>query len=518
MSMRVAVLDLGSNSFHLLVADVHPDRTFTTVTREKEMLRLGDEVGQFRCIRAAAADRAVASLRRLHELALAHGATEVYAVATAAIRRAANGSALVDRFEAEAGVTVRVIDGLEEAELIFEAIRASVVLDPGPAVFIDIGGGSLEIGVGNRDGMLDGASVALGVGLLRAKFVSHDPPHVDELQRLNEQVSDVLLPVIQRLGVHNPTMLVGSSGTIGDLAAMTLAHAKIAQPRNLNHVTIRRSDFEEMHQRLLTMTSSERKGLVGLDTKRSDLIAVGSVVLDVAFDILGFESLTFSDWALREGILLQAVARSDPSQFADDVTTIREASVSALARKCNSRKSHCEHVRDLSLQLFDGLKELHGLGDADRAMLAYAVLLHDIGHHVSHYRHHEHAAYLVANSAMRGFDQSELQFLTALVRHHRKGDVKAAEQHISALSADDRKRCRKLAALLRVADGLDRGHRQRITRLRAVDNGDIVTLHLATSADPELEIWGCRRRSELFESVFGRTLHFSLHDSSGEID
>lgn len=507
--MRVAALDLGSNSFHLLVADVHPDRSFTTITREKDMLRLGDEVGAHGRIGKAAADRAVASVRRLRELAEANGAVEVHAVATAAIRAATNGSALVDRFEQEAGVHVRVVDGLEEARLVFEAVRASVVIDPGPAVCLDLGGGSLEIGIGDRDGLIAARSLHLGVGFLRAQFIDEDPPSKRSLHDMEVHVRAALTPVAQQFEAHRPSMMIGSSGTLGDLAAMTTAFVSGDEPSNRNHLVVQRTDFLALHETLVTLPTAERKRLAGLEDKRVDLVVAGSTVLAVAFDIFDLPSFTYSDWALREGILLDAVDHSDPQEYADDTRAVRRASVVALARRCNSNVVHCRHVLRLASRLFDDLRELHGLDDEDRATLEHAVLLHDIGQHVSHERHHEHAAYLVRHGALRGFDQADVQFLATLVRHHRRGEPKPSEKLFAALPPNDRKRLRKLAAILRIADGLDRGRRQRVTDLRARDEGDVVTLRLDADGDPELEIWGCRRRADLFEKVFARTLEIS---------
>jgi len=190
--MRIAALDLGSNSFHLLVADVHPDGTFEAVTREKEMLRLGDEVAREGRISPPTADRAVASIRRLRQLAESVGAHEVIAKATSAIRTAANGSELVDRIEAETGVEVEVISGLEEARLIFAAVRASLVLEPAPALCIDIGGGSVEVMIGDAAGLRWATSLPLGVGRLTAELVQHDPPTKADRTALEERVRDVL--------------------------------------------------------------------------------------------------------------------------------------------------------------------------------------------------------------------------------------------------------------------------------------------------------------------------------------
>ncbi len=216
--MRIAALDLGSNSFHLLVADVHSDGTFEAITREKEMLRLGDDVTRNGRITPAAADRAVGAVRRMKQLADAIGATEVLAKATSAVRSAANGSELVDRIEEEAGVDVEVISGLEEARLIFAAVRSSVVIDPAPALGIDIGGGSVEVMVGDAAGLRWADSVPLGVGRLTAEYVQDDPPSKSARKKLEGHIRDGLEPLVADVLSRSPRLCIGSSGTINDLA------------------------------------------------------------------------------------------------------------------------------------------------------------------------------------------------------------------------------------------------------------------------------------------------------------
>ncbi len=508
--MRVAALDLGSNSFHLLVADVHPDRSFTTVTREKEMLRLGDEVAKHGRIRPAAADRAVACARRLRELALANGAIDVEAVATAAIRAAENGSELVDRLAAEAGLHVRVIDGVEEARLVYEAVRASIEIDPGPAVGLDLGGGSLEVWVGHRDQLLDATSLHLGVGVLRTLAGDEDPIRTAAIKVIANRVDDDLGPIAEQFDEHEPTTLIGTSGTFGDLVAMTCDYVGRPVSGRRNHLAITRAEFDDFYADLVRMTASERRLLPGLEEKRVDLIVPGAVVLHRVFRRFEIDTFTYSDWALREGILLDAVGRASPDAFADDNQSVQRASVGALARRCRSNLEHCANVLHVAHRLFDQLEPLHELDKDDRLALEHAVRLHDIGQHVSHERHHEHAAYLVEHGALRGFDHEQIAFLAAMVRHHRRGEPKPSEPRFAALSPRERARMRKIVAILRVADGLDRGRRQRVHDIDVADDGEVVHLTLHAESDPELEIWGARRRAALFETVFRRRLAITV--------
>jgi exopolyphosphatase / guanosine-5'-triphosphate,3'-diphosphate pyrophosphatase len=509
--MRIAALDLGSNSFHLLVADVHPDGTFTPVAREKEMLRLGDDVAREGRIPPATADRAVASVRRLSRLAEALDAREIIAKATSAIRSASNGSELVDRIEAETGLDVDVISGLEEARLIFAAVRASVVLDPGPALCVDIGGGSVEVMIGDTAGLRWATSVPLGVGRLTAELSPSDPPSKGDRRRLETRVTELLDPLVPDVAGRDPQMMVGTSGTLNDLARMAAAGETGDVPPSANGLRVGRAAIGALHEELMRMRAADRRRMPGLEEpRRAELLPAGSTLLVTAMDLFGLDALTVSDWALREGIVLDAVRSHDPDDWSDDPRALRRAAISGLARRCNSDEEHTGHVERLALRLFDELRSLHGLEERDREMLSFAARLHDIGQHVARQGHHRHAAYLVENAQLRGFEPSEVAFLAALVRHHRRGDPKASEPRFAALNDADRLRLRKLAALLRVADGLDRGRGGTVEDIDTVVGADLVVLRLRVAGDAELELWGARRRRELFEKVFNRELELTI--------
>jgi exopolyphosphatase / guanosine-5'-triphosphate,3'-diphosphate pyrophosphatase len=515
-SMRIAALDLGSNSFHLLVADVHPDGTFEPVTREKDMLRLGDDVARDGRISASSADRAVASVRRLCQLADALDTQEVIAKATSAIRTATNGSALVDRIEAETGVEVEVISGLEEARLIFAAVRASLVLEPAPALCVDIGGGSVELVIGDSAGLRWATSVPLGVGRLTAELVHSDPPSGDDRTALVDRIRDELAPVVEEVRGRRPLMAVGTSGTINDLARLAAATEDGDIPASANGLRIEADRLRALQRRILGMSATERRRLPGIEDKRADLLPAGVTLLVTIFDVFALDVMVTSDWALREGIVLDAVSVHDPDDWSDDPRALRRAAVAGLARRCGSDIEHSQQVSLLALSLFDQTQALHQLDDSDREMLEYAALLHDIGQHVSRKGHHRHAAYLVDHAQLRGFAPAEIDFLAALVRHHRRGEIKASEPRAAALDKGSRERLRKLAALLRLADGLDRGRRGVVERLDVEVGADLVVLRLHARDDAELELWGVRRRRDLFEKVFERELEATVARRASE--
>jgi exopolyphosphatase/guanosine-5'-triphosphate,3'-diphosphate pyrophosphatase len=504
--VRIAAFDLGSNSFHLLVVDAHADGTFEPLVREKDMLRLGDAVGREGRIPDALADRAVATVDRFRRLATGAGAEEIHACATAALREAENGGEVVDRFEAEAGVKVRVINGLEEARLIFAAVRASVVIDPGPALCLDLGGGSLEVIVGDRSQVRGLWSVPLGVARLSAELVTGDPPTADDLRRVEKRVTAVLAPLADHVAGLHPQMAVGSSGTFGDLAAMIAARRTGSVPRSLNQFSFSREELLPLHEELVAMRAADRVKVPGLEARRADIIPTGSTLLLTAMQLLGFDRMTFSEWALREGIVIDAIPRHEASDWSGDPRAIRASSVLQLARRCNWDEGHGRQTARLALDLFDQATDLHGLGPADRELLEHASLLHDIGEHVSTESHHKHSAYLIQHGSLRGFAPDEVDFLAALARAHRGSTPRPSHEPFGALDREARSRVLRLAALLRVADGLDRGRAGAVGGVELVSDGPRSRLVVKAEGDISIELFGARRKRELFERTFDRRL------------
>jgi exopolyphosphatase/guanosine-5'-triphosphate,3'-diphosphate pyrophosphatase len=512
--MRVAALDLGTNSFHLLVADAQPDGHIDPIVREKEMLRLGDVVSRHGSIPTTAADQVVATVRRFRLLADAAGADEVLACATSAIRRATNGGEVVDRIEDETGVRVEVISGHEEARLIFGAVRASVVLDPAPALCFDLGGGSLEVMVGDAAGMQWATSLPLGVARLTAEHVHSDPISKRDRRDLHDHIVELLEPCRREISALAPRMAVGSSGTLEALAQMAIARRDEDAPSSLNQVSVGVDELAALHKAITASTAAERLRFAGLDARRVDLVVAGSAVLATAMELFELDALTISEWALREGIVLDAVARHHPADWSADPHAIRRDSVEGLARRCNWAEDHARTVAGLALALFDATADLADppLGPADRELLELAALLHDIGEHVSSTGHHRHGAYLVRNGQLRGFSPDEIEMLAAIVRWHRRGEPRTSDE-FPLLDADAIARVRALDAILRVADGLDRSREGNVLSVDIAVNPSLVLVRPRTAmgSDAELEVWGARRKRTLLERVVDREVEFTAH-------
>ena len=508
--MRIAALDLGTNSFHLLGADAHADGSFEALFKEKEMLRLGGWVASEGRIPEHVAVEAVESARRLCSLAVSAGCEEVVMCATSALREAENGSDIVERIEEATGFPVRVINGRDEGRLTFAAIRASIALPPKPTVCFDLGGGSLEVMVGDGGGLLWSTSVKLGVGRLSAELVRNDPPTKGDRKRLRDHIRSVLEPVAEAVADFEPELAVGSSGTFCDLARMVAATRNGAVPLSVNQFTVSRDELEQVQREVFALDAEARKRLEGLESRRAELIPAGACLAVTALEQFGFDEMTVSEWALREGMVLEAIGRHDVVEWSGDPAPMRLASVEGLARRCGWDEAHGRQVAGLACDLVDHTLPLHRLTVADRELLEYAALLHDIGEHVSNIGHHKHTAYLIQHGRLRGFSPEEVLVLASLARYHRNGDPKPAHEPFGSLNAADQDRVTKMAAVLRVADGLDRGHCGAIEGVDVELTDDRVRITLEGRGDADLEMWGARRKKALFERLYGRRLDVSL--------
>jgi exopolyphosphatase/guanosine-5'-triphosphate,3'-diphosphate pyrophosphatase len=500
--VRIAALDLGSNSFHLLVADAHPDGTFEPLARDKEMLRLGSVVAATGEVGEVAAESAVEVVRRFRALAESLGADEIVACGTAALREAGDSNSVVDRIEAATGIKVRVISGREEARLIFGAVRASVLLEPGPALAMDLGGGSLELMIGGPRGMGWSTSLKLGVGRLTSDLVRGDPPTGGDRRRIVHAVSTAIGRVLPDIASFGPQMAVGSSGTLETLIRLAAGRRGGPPPASVNQLTVTITELDALTDDLLRMTSDERAGLPGVDARRADLLPAGALLAVTVLDLTGIDELVGCEWALREGMVLDAIGRHSEAEWRGDPRAIRRESVLGLCRRSGWNKEHATKVARLALDVFDGTKALHHLDDEDRELLELGGLLHDIGEHVSMEGHERHTAYLIENGRLRGFRPDEVAILACLGRFHKRGGPKLSFEPFARLSDADRERVARMVAILQVADALDRSHGEPVRHVQVYTSPGLVEVVVEADEDIDLELWGLRRKRELFEKLF----------------
>jgi exopolyphosphatase/guanosine-5'-triphosphate,3'-diphosphate pyrophosphatase len=506
--VRLAAIDVGSNSVHMVIADVSPEGHIQVVDRVKEMVRLGRRTFTTGRLPAEAMDLAVQALATFGRLARARRVERLRAVATSAVREATNGAAFVRRLRRETGLPVRVISGAEEAGLIFRAARHALGLEGGPHLLVDVGGGSVELVLVQDGRALWSKSLPLGVARLSERFFPKDPPGRGRVRQLETHLDGVLGDLLARVRHAGVVRAVGTSGTVNTLVAMAAA-ARGEDLERLHGARATAAEISRLKRRLLAAGPAKRAALPGIDAKRVDLMPAAAVLVDTILAHAGSPELVACTWALREGLLLD-VARVGLAPRAAP-SGARRRSVEALAARFAASNAHGRQVARLALRLFEATGPLLALPPAARELLEYAAFLHDIGHAIDHDHHHRHSCYLVRNAELLGFDRLEIEVLAQVVRGHRKQTPRPGDAELRALPARARRLVRPLAALLRVADGLDRTQFGVVKDIEVVHTASrlVIVVHPG-GENAELELWAAGRRSDLLARLVDRSVTFRL--------
>ncbi|MEO1065160.1 MAG: Ppx/GppA phosphatase family protein [Actinomycetota bacterium] len=505
----LAAVDVGTNSVHVVVARVHGEGAraqFEILTREKEMVRLGSGAGDMKELDPDAVERAVAALRRCRSLADGADAA-LRVVATSAVREAENRDHLLGRARSEAGVEIEVISGSEEARLIHLGVLQSVPAGEGSRVVVDIGGGSTELVLADGAHLRIGRSLKLGAIRMTSRFFGGRLLHPGAVDACRRHVRATLIPFQRAVGTDRCLPMVGSSGTIEALAAIEHARATGTVPRSVANEELTRAGLAETVDLLIRAARrGERPELDGLESRRADIALGGALVLEGVMDGLDADRLVVSETALREGVLLDTVMRTDGGTL-DHLADLRLRSVEHLMLGCDDDPDHARHVARLATRLFDQLGPALDLGGTHRELLGAAALLANAGLVVSHDRHHHHSYYVIRNSdRLSGFTESEVEIIALVARYHRKSAPKRSHPPFAELRRTDQRVVRALAGILRVAVALDRSRGRRIDDVVVELSDDRVGLSCRTagSADVSLELYTAEQRSGLLAKVLDR--------------
>ena len=500
-----AAIDVGTNSFHLVVARVSPSGGLEILCRDKEVVRLGSGSGDMRLLTPEAIDRGIGALRGLVATAASFGA-DVRAVATSAVREAENRSEFLERAAAEAGIDVEVISGTEEARLIHLGVVQALSVYDQRVLLVDIGGGSTELLIGRGNRPPAARSVKLGHVRLTERFFPGGVAGDDAVAGCRDYVRSFLTPVGHDLRPLGYELAVGSSGTIATIAQMVEQRRNGPGDRWVNNVSFSRRELAEVAEIVLSRPTPEaRRSIGGLDARRADVIVAGVLLLEGVFECFGMQSLTVSGYALREGVLLDRVHAGGNGDAFWHLSDIRRESVLRIAEDFHEERPHVEQVTDLGLQLFDALGDVHGLGLYERDILEAAGMLHNVGRFISRGAHHKHSYYIIRSSdRLLGFTEREVELIAVVARYQRKALPRSGHAEFAALDAGNRRRVRLLAGILRVAIALDRTRGAAVRRLSCeVDGGLIVRCETAPGTDAAVELYTANQRSELLAAATG---------------
>jgi len=486
----------------MVIADVNRDGTFDVVDRVKETVRLGRRAFETGALSKEAMDLTVRTLSNFKKLIQIRHVNRMRAVATSAVRETRNSAEFVARIRRETGIKVEVIPGAEEARLIFVAARHAMGLEGGPHLLIDIGGGSVEL-VMVRDGEpMWMRSLRLGVSRLTEQFLTDDPPSARQVRDLEAHLAIEMGDLLKSAKREGVLRAIGTSGTVNTLVAMARA-SRGEELGRLAGATASAAEIADIRRNVLECELVDRLELPGIDAKRADLMPASAILTDYILHHSGAPEIVACTWALREGLLLELAGIASRREAID----ARKHSVAALAQKFEKRNEHGQTVARLAGQIFDATAEALELPRDAREILEYAALLHDIGHSIDHDRHNRHSYYLIKNADLFGFTPDEIESIAQVARGHRKQGAKVDSTELYALPEDKRRMVRALAAILRVADGLDRTHFGIVTDVHVSYTPGKMFLDVDSGSErADLELWTCEKRVDLLAKLLDRRI------------
>jgi len=497
---RYAAVDVGSNSVRMLAAETGPGVPTKILAAERQVTRLGAGVFHNGRIAPEAIQFVCENLSRMVQIYRKLDVIGVRAVATSAVRDAANQREFLQKASEALGTPGEIISGQEEARLIHLGVQARWPQPDKRVLIVDVGGGSAEVILGEHGALSEAFSKPLGAVRLTEVFLKSDPPEALELHRLNEYIEEKLAAPLRRIGVGPFDRAIATSATA---AAVVCAVNGVERPQreDADRLKASVSQIRGFYRQVCSLDLVGRRKLQGIGPRRAELIVAGAAVFLRTLELFQQPSVHYSAAGVRDGIIADLTARGVGRELTRLNREQRHV-VEQMARRYGVQLAHARKVAELAHRLFDSLQPLHRLPPALGKLLEAAAYLHDIGHFVSDTGHHKHSYYLVANSGMPGLTDQERQMIALLCRYHRKAMPAARHSPFQTFDSDSRRAITLLTPLLRIADSLDRSHEQRVTGLQLQLRNGSVTIGLESGVNPDLELWAVERVSSAFREAY----------------
>ena len=513
--MKLAAIDIGSNSIKLVVVDAAASDSFVVLAREKEVVRLGHETLLKGYLGRAAILRAASCINRFRSIAEARGAERIVTIATASVREANNAANFIKAIAQKSGLTVEVLSGIEEARLIGLAAYYACGNKRSSLLNIDIGGGSTELSVFRNGAPKNLLSLKLGAVGLSERFIRADPPKAKELESLYNEIRLAFQRPARELRAARWGVVTGTSGTIQALgialAFKSRKHLDVA-PQTLDpqQTIITFKKLCRLNESLAEMSANERSVRTGITPQRAEIIVSGGLILEEAMRSLRIKSLQTCNWALREGVIIDRLREWEEQSLPPmpDLAEPKLRGVHAVGKRFGYEENHAHQVSYLAERIYDALSPVSGFSRHERVLLSAAALLHDVGYHIAHDSHHKHSHYLIEHSELTGFSESERVIIANTARYHRGSGPKDRHPNFALLGSEDQETVRKLSSILRIADALDRRHDSRIVDLKVRRTGKTFNIKVLSSKECEDEVTEANRRLDLFKSAFKCRINF----------
>ncbi len=504
LACRLAAIDIGSNSVRLLVAEALRGGNYRILDEEREPTRLGRSVSSEGRLDDESMDRTVAALRTFKEIATGYQVTRLRTIATCAVRESRNGPEFCRRVREEVGLEVEVISGEREARLAFASVQHAFDLSGRNTVVADIGGGSTEIVFATGNLIESIFSTPLGAVRLTEQFglgeCCEGSDAARGLERLDEEINGVLKKQTTR-PLFAPHLLVGCGGTFTTLAELMMA-AKRELDVPVAGYTISQAEVHHLLDRLRKVPLRARRSMAGMTPDRADIIIAGLTIVDALMRRFRVNTLAIHTRGVRDGLLREMIEETAVGGEGDDATH-REAAIERLAAACSGEIEHGRTVAALAGRIFEQLAVPLELPPSDRLLLECAARLQDVGYVINYDQHHKHSYHLIRNSRLPGLRPHDIEMIANVARYHRGAHPKRKHENLMRLSSDDQRRVQRMAAILRVAGGLDRSRSQQVRDVFVrIEDGRVI-LDVVADQNPQVDLWGAERRTDLFEKVYG---------------
>ena len=513
---RIAAIDIGTNSFHLLVAAVDPKlRTFRIIQAEKATTRLGERDPETGELTEAAMQRGLETLRQFRDLAASHRVEQIVTAATSAVREAPNGRDFLQTILDDLGMEVDLVSGPEEARLIYLGVLSGMPFGDRPHLLLDIGGGSTELILADGRDARALTSTRVGAVRLQRDFVRDDPMPPQRRSFLQAFIQGSLEPAVdkvrRRIKPGETPVLVATSGTamaIGSLAASE----EERPPRKLHGYRVTRKRLDNVVDRLITMTPAQRRELAPINDRRAEIIVPGALILQTTMKMLGVGEFVLSERALREGLIVDWMLRQGllEDRFSFQ-SSIRQRTVLHQVQRFAVNQSRAERVASHALSLYDATRGvMHDDSGEGRELLWAAAMLHTCGQHINISAYHKHTWYLIRHGELLGYSEAEHLMVAAIARYHRRSLPKKRHESWQLVATRDNRRCvHQMALLLRLAAALDRRPEPVISALRihAVKGSlDLEIVPERVNQNVSLEQWSLEGCAEVVKEAVGVNL------------
>lgn len=502
---RIGIVDMGSNAIRFLVAEAAGGK-LAILENHRLPVRLGRDVFHTGQIPEATMSATVDAFRRFRATCDRLGAKHVRAIATAAMREARNRDLLVDRIRQAANVEVEVISGTQEAYLLKLGVETRIDLQKGRSLLVDVGGGSVEVVLVDHGEVVSADSYRLGALRLLEALPPSEAAGESFVELLNKHLHSLERRIADRFESARIDRYAAVGGNIDSLADLLAGKAPLPRRDGVEACSLDAIRSEVLD--LAALPVAERILQRGLKEDRADTIVPAGIVYTRLGELAGQDHVLVPRVGIKDGLLQEVVQGHFESFAAEDHVDAVLSSCRAMGRRFHFESEHAETVLTLARQLFDQLRELHGLGGRARVLLEAAALLHDVGVAVNNDGHHKHSQYLIEATELVGLSEEERHLVALLARYHRKAPPAREHEEFAALRRRERTMLERLAALLRLADALDRQHggvvRGVTVRIRE-ESVDLQPL-LAGSAESRLslEAQAVEEKGTLFHSLFGK--------------